>query len=256
MLTFSLWWLVVEALQEFVPPSILRGYEAEFQRGLRELIDRTDDPILKRKFEDMRLCPVQDATGQCHPFSEYILAALVLNGVQDRYDIEASLAYVVQRMLLPQSLTGEPRSNLFGGFDPQRPYRLQDNPLQARFLTILRTSIANIIGGKLPRLSNRATQPTIAVDIPARPVDDLGEMVGDIADLLQKKEAAYGLPLADLFRAIMSGDRMQQQVARFGDRPTRMGRAIIIRTIEDYAHATGNYRLLRLLERFRERRRS
>ena len=228
MLTFSLWLLLIEARQGFIPPSILHGYEAEFQRALEQLIQRTDDPVLKQKFEAMKDCPVRDSAGQCHTFTGYILAALVRHRVQDRYDIEAALAYVVQQMLMPQSISGRARSTLFGGFDPHRPYRPQDNPLQARFLAVLRASIANIVGGKIPRLSNRVSHPTLGTDIAARPADDLAEMVEDIADLLHQKEAAHGLPLVDLFRASMSGDRMQQQVARFGDRPTRRGRAVML----------------------------
>jgi len=202
----------------------------------------------------MRDCPVRDATGHCHTFASYILAALLRSRVHDRFDLEASLAYTVQQMLMPQSITGEPRSTLFGGFDPHRPFRPQDNPLQARFLAMLHSTIANIVRGKIPRLSNRTSQPSITTDVPARPVNDLDEMVADIAALLRKKEGANGLPLTDLLFAIIAGDRMPQQVARFGDRPTRQGRTVIIRTIEDYAQTIGNYRLLQLLGRYRDRR--
>ncbi len=90
------------------------------------------------------------------------------------------------------------------------------------------------------------------VEIKDRPSSDadLAEMVRDIETLLKQKEKAYPLPLADLLRAIMAGERKEQQVRRFGDRPTRMARKIIVDTIRDYAEQSGNHRLLYLLRQF------
>src|SRR5262249_39080256 len=39
---------------------------------------------------------------------------------------------------------------------------------------------------------------------------------------------------------------------KFGDRKTRVGRQVIVQTIQDYAEKTGNFRLLHLLKQFED----
>ena len=66
--------LFAEERQPLVPASVLQSYDHEFRQGLTNLIQRTQDPELKRKFIEMVNCPVRDARGNCRGFSEYILA--------------------------------------------------------------------------------------------------------------------------------------------------------------------------------------
>src|SRR5688500_10194516 len=110
MQTF-LQWLIQEARQPHVDPSILNGYEWEFKRQLQQLIQKTEDPQLKERFRQMLDCPVVDSSGRCREFSEYILSALIKNRIHDRYDIESALGYVMEKMLMDRSLTsGEERA--------------------------------------------------------------------------------------------------------------------------------------------------
>src|SRR5262249_28287927 len=161
---------------------------------------------------------------------------------------------VFEKMMMDKTEAGEPRVTVFGGFE-ERPDQPDDfNPLQARFLKYLQFAVNNIKKGKIVRLTNAGQLPPgtvgIAPDkIQARPAQDaaLGELIEDILGLLRQKEQAYPLPLVDLFKAIMGGDRTEQQTRRFGDRATRMGRTVIVDTIRDYAQRSGNQRLLHLL---------
>lgn len=265
-------WLLTEEQGELVPQSVLQSYEFEFRRALERLIQRTQDAALRQKFEAMLDCPIRDARGVCHSFAEYILSALVRNGIHRRFDIEAALSYVFQQMMMDRSITtGQPRVTLFAGFDPSQPSGPGDNPLVGRFLTFLKFAIRNIAKNKIPRLANQVTraQGVISLgqgrlkdadlgvgpapdDLPARPSTDadMAEMVADITGLLQKKEAASGLPLTALFNAILAGHRTDQQVQQFGDRPTRLMRSIIKDTLQEYGQSSGNYRLLYLLSQF------
>jgi hypothetical protein len=136
----------------------LQGYEVEFRRSLEQLIQRTKDPGLRDKFRDMLDCPVRDRQGGCRGFAEYILAALVKNGVHDRYDIEAALAYVAEKMLMATSASGGQRKTLFGSFE-ERPHDPGFNPLQARFMSFLQFAVSNINKGKIPRLSRIERRP-------------------------------------------------------------------------------------------------
>jgi len=265
-------WLLSEEQGELVPQSVLQSYEFEFRRALERLIQRTQDPALRQRFEDMLDCPIRDSRGVCHTFAEYILSALVRNGIHRRYDIEAALAYVFEKMMMDRSITtGQPRTTLFSGLDASRPHGPSDNPLVGRFLTFLKFAIRNIVSGRIPRLANQETraQGVISLgqgrpidakpgvgpapdDLPARPSTDtdMAEMIADITSLLQKREAASGLPLTALFAAIMAGHRTDQQAQQFGDRPTRLMRIIIKDTLQEYGQSSGNYRLLYLLSRF------
>jgi hypothetical protein len=273
MENFWCWFLLSEARQAYIPLSVLQSYESAFTQALNTLIDRTKDPVLKAKFKDMLDCPVQDRSGQCRGFAEYIAAALVKNRIHDQYDIEAALAYVVEKMLMEKGQAGQPRETLFGGFDESRPYTRGFNPLQARFFSWLQFAVNNIRRGKIARLAKYEARPpgTVSIafgrqkrgepaagvspeDIAADPSSetDLAEMVDDITFLLRRKEAAYPLPLVALFQAIMAGQRTDAQAKRFGEQATRMGRKVIIDTIREYAERTGNHHLLRLLGLFKD----
>jgi hypothetical protein len=272
MLTDFWTWLVTEARRADIDPSIHQGYESAFKDELQRLIRRTTNPVLRAKLEDMVECPVRDRRGRCRGFTEYIYAALVKNGIHDQYDIEAALQYVIEKMLMPRSeTTGEERSSLFSGFNARPDETADFNPFQWRFMSFLQGAINNVRKGKVPRLRSVERRPQGSVSIgqgrrkegdPAtgispdeiadRPSTDaeLGEMVEDITSLLLRKQSETGLPLAGLFRAMMSGMNSQQQRARFGDRPARASRPIIVQMIRDYAEKTGNYRLLHLLGQF------
>ena len=264
--------LFAEERQPLVPVSVLQSYDHEFRQGLSALIQRTQDPVLKQKFIQMVNCPVRDARGNCRGFSEYILSALIKNGIQNRYEIESALSYVAEKMLMPTSDSGDPRETLFGGFDEAKPYTPGFNPLQARFMQFLKFAVNNIRKGKIPRLSTVQFRPqgTVSIgvgrrndddtgtiapeEIPARTSDegDFNEMVEEITELLRRKEPAYGVPLVGLFQSIIAGQNTQQQRVRFGDRVTKLARPIIVQVIRDYAQATKNYSLLSLLDKFKD----
>lgn len=257
-----------------MPAEVLQGYEQEYRQELYRLIRRTEDPALREKLEDMLECPVRDSRGHCRGFAEYILSSLLKQGVHNRYDIEAALSYVVEKMLMATTGTGSKRATLFSGFQ-ERPHGPGFNPLQARFMQFLQFAVNNIRRGRIPRLAHVGHRPSGTVtigqgrstkgeagavvspeSIPARRTGDadLAEMIEDIALLLRRKESAYGLPLVDLFRAILGGMNAHEQRQRFGDRRTRIARQVIALTIEEYGEVTGNYGLLNQLRRLREPR--
>ena len=266
-------WLIQEARQPEVDQSILKAYEFEFKRQLQNLIRRTDDPELQQQFSRMLDCPVVDSNGRCRDFSEYILAALVKNGIHHRYDVESAMSYVLEKMLMDRSLkTGQTRSTLFGGFDAERDYIPGTNPLQARFLKFVQNAVANIRAGRIPRLANneRRRQGTLSIgqgrqkdaiggvvspdEIATRSSSDgdLQTLLGDIRSLLQRKEAAYGLPLADFFDDMMGGMRNAEQRKKYGETAAKKTRQVIIQTIKDYAESSGNFALLQMLKRFED----
>lgn len=80
---------------------------------------------------------------------------------------------------------------------------------------------------------------------------DLGDMIGDIEELLRRKETS-GLPLTAMFRAMMDGQTTRQQRQQFGDSQAQTGRQIIIQTIEDYARSTENHFLSHLLAKLKD----
>lgn len=269
MITF--WtWLLTEDRGRFIEPGILQGYEQAFKAALRTVIQGTEDPNLRATFQKMLDCPINTNRG-CRSFTDYILGALIKNGIQQQYDMEAALQYVVEKMLMPSTEAGEPRKTVFADFDASRPYQPGENPLQARFMSWLKFAANNIRKGKVPRLRNVETRPTGTVSIspgrtkdgdpsqglpaeqlPARPSADLGfgEIVGDLVSDLRQKEAAYGVPLVAFFQAMLAGQRMAALRSNFGDRKARTARQVVIQTIEDYAQRTENYTLLRLVQRF------
>jgi hypothetical protein len=251
----------------------LQGYEHALKEELRRLIQRTQDPALRKQFVDMLDCPIVDSRGHCHTFTDYVLSALIRQGLHTRYDLEAVLGYIFEKLLMPHKDTGEPRATVFGGFQERPDFIPGTNPLQARFLAFLGNAISNIRQNKVPRLSNVEPRPqgTVSIglgrgqpgdpaggispeQIAARPSGeaDLGEMVRDIEGLLRKQERAAGLPLVPIFRAMMGGMGSHDQRQKFGDRPTRAARPVIVQTIQDYARSTGNQALLNLLRRFED----
>jgi hypothetical protein len=265
-------WLLAE--EKHVPPAVLQAYEHALQAELRRLIQRTQDPALRRKFEEMIDCPIVDSRGNCHRFADYVLAALIRQGLHTRYDMEAALGYVMEKMLLPHKDTGEPRATVFGGFQERPDYLPGTNPLQARFLAFLGNAIRNIRQNKVPRLANVERRPPGTVSIglgrrqpgdPAAGISpeqiaappsheaDLGELVQDITTLLAKKQRTLDLPLVPIFRAMMGGMGSHDQRQQFGDRPTRAARPVIVQTIREYARSTGNQALLNLLLTRQER---
>ena len=263
-------WLFLTEARAHVPHGVLRGYEHAFRQELLRVVRRTQNPILRAELEDMLDCPVKDARGNCRSFTNYIVGTLIKNGVHARYDLEAALAYVVEKMLMDKGEHGEPHITVFGGFE-ERPDYVEGNPLQARFLKYLQFAVNNIRKGKIPRLADVEHRPQGTVSIaqgrsrggdPAGGVSpeivarrshdaDLAELADDLMGLLRRKEIAYPLPLVALFQAIMSGQTTDQQRARFGDRPSRVGRQVIVQTIEDYARRTENYLLMNMLKRLR-----
>jgi len=264
-------WLLSEDRERFVEPGVLQGYEQAFKAALRGVIERTKDPALMATFQKMLDCPIQDRRGNCRSFSSYIVDALVKNGIQHQYDMEAALQYVVEKMLLERTDAGEQRATVFSDFDESRPYEPGQNPLQARFMKFLEFAIRNIRKGKIVRLRKAEARPVGTVSIgvgrsnegdphqglpaeqlPARPSTDVGfgEIVADIVSSLRQKEPAYGLPLVAVFQAMIAGQRSEARRQTFGDRAARTARQVVIRTIEEYAKQSDNYALMRLVQRF------
>jgi hypothetical protein len=140
--------------------------------------------------------------------------------------------------------------------------------LEARFKTYLRHDLAAICGGKIPRLayvqrrpgtvsinpSRRAEAGSISADqIPAKSSENWDELVGDILHLLHRQQKDHPeLPLVSLFQSVLAGEPTRSTRSSFGRRVSDLGRQTIIQTITDYAQATENRRLLRLLDRFKD----
>jgi hypothetical protein len=253
-----------------VPQAVLSGYEHAFKQALNDLIRRTQDPMLRVKFREMLDCPIRTVRG-CRSFTDYIMAALIKNGIHAIYDVEAVLGYVFEKMMMPTTDSGEPRATVFNGFDETRPYQPGENPLVGRFIKFLQYAVNNVKKGKIPRLSQveRRPQGTVSIAqgrqkpgdattgispeaIPARPSSDaeLEEMVGSIRSMLQRQEPTTGLPLVAFFNTVMAGQRTAEQSKLFGDRQMRAMRDILKQTLLRYADATGNYTLLNLLQRY------
>ena len=120
----------------------------------------------------------------------------------------------------------------------------------------LQFAVNNIRKGKIPRLADVEHRPQGTVSIaqgrsrggdPAGGVSpeivarrshdaDLAELADNLMGLLRRKEIAYPLPLVARFSGHHERSTTDQQRARFGDRPSRVGRQVIVQTIEDYAH--------------------
>ena len=256
MVRFAEWFYLQE--RQVVEPEVLQSWERAFQDGLEQLIARTHDPVLRTEFDRMRSCPVRDQQGRCHSFTDYILSAIVRNGLHYTCDPEEILSYVYQCMMNPTTMAGQPRSTLFGGFDETRPYLPGQNPLQARFLTSVANAIRSIAGGKVAYLKNVRRKPgTLSIaggrtnepglispdQIPSMSASADEEMFRDITALLQRQQQFYPrLPLVDLFHSILSNEGTRAQRAKFGHTAANEGRRIIIQTIAQYARSTENWR--------------
>jgi hypothetical protein len=261
-------WLLLNEVRLDIPQGVLAGYEAALKDHLKALIRKTKDETLRSRFEEMLTCPIRDARGNCKSFVTYILGALIKNGIHERYDVEQTLNYIMEKMLLARTETGDAKGTVFGTFE-ERPGLLQGNPAQARFMSFLTYAINNIKRGKIPRLANveRRPQGTVSIGqgrskagddyggvspeaIPAHSSSDtsLGELVSDISDLLRKQERETGLPLVKMFNGMIEGEKTDQQRRVYGDGSARKGREIILQTIEQYARSTDNHFLLRQVE--------
>ena len=246
-------WLLLEARAQLIEPAVLQGYEQAFRQQLEALVRKTNDPVLRQKFREMLDCPIVDLQGRCHNFTEFILNSLVRHGIHKQYDIEAALQHVFEKMMLDKSLvTGEPRRTVFRDFDPTRPYQPGDNPLQARFLTYLMTTIRNIKAGSVPRVGKvERPQGTISIgagrsdekglvspDEIAAPETNFQELLDDIRALLSRRESETSLPLLAVLdapgracrrdrgaRAVDRGDAAdtaRQLASRAGGQPDRL----------------------------------
>jgi hypothetical protein len=258
---FREWLLLVE--RSLVDPLVLDSYEQAFQHGLEALIQRTQDPDLRRTFEEMRRCPVRTTTGGCNRFTDYILGALMRSGCHHEYDVEDALQRIVFRMLSPVGESGRQRKTIFD-FDEDRPFDLRlGNPIEVLFKIYLANEIRNILGGRIPALRTRQKTGTLSIgfgtdtgevspdEIPDRMPSGEQEMLNDIHGLL-KASSTPEMPLVDLFMSIMRGEATRVQRHRFGHNRAGMMRKIIVQVIERYAQQTRNFQLLRLLDRFRD----
>ena len=257
-------WLVLEE-RSLVDPAVLNSYEQAFQQRLEGLIQRTRDPALRRAFEEMRECPIKSMDGRCSRFTDYIMSALTKQGCHHQYDVEGALQRIVFKMLGNKGERGLPHKSLFD-FDESRPYNLRlGNPLRVMFKKYLSNEIRAISMGCIPsirtiqrpgRLSigyGRDDPGTVSPEeIPDRPQSDEPEMTSDLLELL-RKQSTPNLNLVDLFHSLLNKEGSEVQSRRFGMSKVATGRHMIIKTIEQYAQATQNWHLLRLLDRFREK---
>jgi len=156
MITFLEW--LVESRSPSIDPGVVQGYENAFKQALQQVIQRTQNLSLRAELEKMLDCPIRDSRGRCRSFTDYIVSALLRNGIHYRYDIEACLSYIFQKMMMDKSETGQPRVTVFGGFE-ERPGYVDGNPLQVQFMKYLQFAVNNIRKGKIPRLSSTEPRP-------------------------------------------------------------------------------------------------
>ena len=90
-------WLLTEERYERLPAGVLQGYEQAFKQALRGVIQRTKDPRLRATFQKHDGLPDSGPPWELPSFSRYIVDALIKNGIQHQYDMEAALAYVSRR---------------------------------------------------------------------------------------------------------------------------------------------------------------
>jgi hypothetical protein len=195
---------------------------------------------------------------------DYALACMIKNGLAPQFDLESCLAYIYEQLLGERKRNGQPKMNLFAGFDETRPYQPGDNPLEARYKVAVGRLVRAIAAGRIRRLRKIEQRPTGTLsiyggrgeagyvspdEIPGRSDGGFQELVSDIAMLLRQKEPRSSLPLVDLFKSILAGERTRMQRSRFGYDRADAGRRVIVQTIEQYARQTGNIGLLRLLDR-------
>jgi hypothetical protein len=251
MVCFAQWLVLQEA--SLIDPGMLASYERAFQRGLEGLIARTQNPEVRQVFESLRQ----------FRFTNYIVGALARHGVQQKYNVEDCVQRICFRMLSPVGERGLPKETLFD-LDPNRSYNLAiGNPLQARFCTYLMHELRNILGDRIPALRRTQRQATLSIgysrdqgmvspdEIPGRATSDDPEMLDDVADLLQQRSTP-GLDLVALFHSILRGEGTKAQRHQFGHENADLGRKMIVQVIQQFAHHSQNWGLLRLLDRFRD----
>ncbi len=263
MVQFREWLIVQESA--VVDAAVAKSFEAGFGQGLGDLISRTRDPDLRSTLERMRQCPVRDSCGGCRSFVDYIVGTLIRNrcGLADP---DESLAGIYRQLMSPVNLSGQPRATLFGDFDETKPFAPGTNPLEARFKTTVKNAVLNICAADRRQAEHgnvsivpagrkeKIPSDAIAADeIPARGQGgEERELLSDIMELLRIRQRENpGLPLVDLFQSIVSGDTVPAQKEKFGGRVVDSGRKIIVQAVDDYAKATENWHLLRLLDRLR-----
>lgn len=269
---FREWLFLVE--RALIDPAVAQSYERGFRQGLEELIARTQNPQLRSTFSAMRDCPIHAGTG-CSGFTDYIIGALVRHGCHQQFDPEDSLSYIYQQMMSPTGETGRPRQTLFGGFDETRPFAPGDNPLEARFKTAVANAIRSVCSGSIRRLRTVERKPagTLSIapgrqrgdgtagmvspdEIPDRPGDRAErELIADIEQLLRVRQRQNpDLPIVDLFTGLISGElpTTRLQRAKWGKQRADAARKVIVAAVEDYAKASENWHLLRLLDRFKD----
>jgi hypothetical protein len=257
-------WLLAEE-RSLVDPSVLNSYEQAFHQRLEDLIHRTKAPDLRRAFEEMRQCPIKSMDGRCSRFVDYITAALVKQGCHHQYDIEGSLQRIVFKMIGKTGERGLPHKGV-SDFDESRPYNLRlGNPVQVVFKKYLSNEIRAISMGCIPsirtiqrpgRLSigyGRDDPGTVSPDdIPNRSESDEPEMMADLIELL-RMQSTPNLNLVELFYSMLDKEGSEMQRKRFGLSQAAVGRHMIVQAIENYAQATQNWHMLRLVDRFRDR---
>ena len=74
----------------------------------------------------------------------------------------------------------------------------------------------------------------------------------EILSALKQKEQETGLPLRDLFGAMLTGRGNDYERARFGRQVAITGHGVILATIEQYARATDNWELLQLIQKYKD----
>ena len=259
---FREWLFLVE--REIIDRGVIAGYDRAFLQGLDGLIQRTQDPVLRSTFEGMRSCNIKTSSGSCVSFGNYLVGAILRNNVHRHSDPEQALNYMAFRLLSPVGERGNRKGTLWD-FDESRPYAPGDNPLEARFKTFVMNDIRSLGGNKMPRLRNlHRPKGTVSItpgrskddpqggigagEIPDRHRDEEDELIGDVIELLRKQSTPQ-LNLPALFRSILAGEGTRFQRQHFGHSRADEGRKIIVKTIHDYATATENYGLLRLLHR-------
>ena len=74
----------------------------------------------------------------------------------------------------------------------------------------------------------------------------------DIISALRQREHITGLPLLDLFAAMLAGRDTAFKIARFGRTTVQSGHGIIVQTIEQSARLADDSELLRLLQKYKD----
>lgn len=254
-------WLFQEE-RSLIDPAVVQGYDRAFQSGLEGLIQRTRDPVLKATFQKMRECPVRTANG-CTSFANYLVGALIRHGIHRNCDPDEALNYLAFRLLSPVGEGGGRKGTVFD-FDEGRPYMVGDNPLEARFKSFVAHDIRTLAGNRLRSL-RRLDRPkgTVSIipgrgrdegiaahEIPGRDTPD-DELLSDIEALLARRSTP-DFPVVSMFRSIVDGMGTREQRRLYGRSKSDLMRRTIVRTIEQYAARTENWRLMRLLDRIRD----